>query len=221
MITFLSQQRLWLWPILAMAILTPFTPWLDLTISGYFFRDGSFSTNGIYTFIYNYLLLPAQLTFIAATVVLLISYLVKSWKPWRKMALVMVLTMVIGSGLLTNAMLKDHWGRPRPKQTVEFNGTQNFRPYYSPNFFHQPEPSKSFPCGHCSMGFYFFGLTLIGIRTHRKTLAWASFAAAILMGGILALARIAQGGHFFSDVLASALIMWLTAYMCTYAFIEE
>ena len=66
--------------------------------------------------------------------------------------------MVVGAGFIVHTALKDHWGRPRPKQIIAFGGEQTFRPFYSPNFFHQPEPSKSFPCGHCTMGFYFFAV---------------------------------------------------------------
>lgn len=216
-----NQQRLWLWPLIAMALITPFTPWLDLAISHHFFHNAHFSENAFCTFIYTYGLLPAQLAFVAACLFFLLSYLLKSWKPGRKMALVAILTMAIGSGLITNVILKDHWGRPRPKQTTEFLGQQQFRPYYIPNFSDQPEPSRAFPCGHCSTGFFFFAFTLMGIRTHNKPLTWISLAIAIALGGTLGITRIAQGGHFFSDVLASALVMWITAYVCAFSLLDE
>jgi membrane-associated PAP2 superfamily phosphatase len=219
--TFFWQQRLWLWPLLAMIAIAPFTPWLDVTISSLFFQHNAFASGPVVTAIYKYGLLPGQITFVAAALVFLGSYIIRSWKPWRKPVLIMILTMVIGAGLLTNMILKDHWGRPRPKQTTMFGGQQEFRPFYHPNFFAQPEPSRSFPSGHCAMGFYFFTITLIALRTGHRTVAGTSFVFALVLGGLLALARIAQGGHFFSDALTAALIMWLTAYICTYAFFDE
>ena len=51
--------------------------------------------------------------------------------------------MAIGVGLFTHILLKDHWGRPRPKQVTQFGGTQEFHPFYKPNFFDQPQPSRA------------------------------------------------------------------------------
>jgi membrane-associated phospholipid phosphatase len=34
---------------------------------------------------------------------------------------------------------------------------------------------------------------------------------AILLGGLLGWIRMAQGGHYFSDIVVSCLIMWLSA----------
>lgn len=36
------------------------------------------------------------------------------------------------------------------------------------------------------------------------------------LGGFLSIARIVQGGHFITDIFASALIMWYTAYFVDY-----
>lgn len=212
---FFFKQRFWLWPLLAMAIITPFTPFLDLDITRHFYSsDKKFSTNGFYSFLYNYGVIPGQLLFIASALVFLASYIFTQWKKFRGPALTLILTLAIGSGLITHALLKDHWGRPRPKQVIEFGGTQPFRPYYMPNLFHQPEPSKSFSCGHCTMGFYFFALAFIGRRLETQTLFWIGIILGLFLGGLLSLTRIAQGGHFFSDILISALVMWLTAYIC-------
>ncbi len=210
---FLTQQRAWLWPVIILAIITPFTPAIDLAITRHFYRPPhGFASNGFYSFMYSYATLPAILTFCLSMVLLLMSYLRPYYKKWRRPALTLCLTFAIGAGLITHVLLKDQWGRPRPKQTIEFGGTQPFRPYYEPNFLHQPEPSKSFACGHCTMGFYFFALALVGRRLNLQALFWTSLCVAIVLGGLLSLTRIAQGGHYFSDTLMTALIMWLTAY---------
>lgn len=211
---FLLKNTPWLLPIVLVATITPFTPALDLSISKFFFNDHNFTSTPLFTFLYDYGPQPALWTFIFSFILLAGSFFWSSWKKWRRPALCLFLTLAIGAGLIAHVLLKDHWGRPRPKQVTEFGGHQPFRPYYEPNFFHQPEPSKSFPCGHCTMGFYFFSVALVGKRIGNRGIFWAGLLIAIALGLLLSLARIGQGGHFFSDTLFAALIMWLTAYAC-------
>lgn len=214
----MQYAKLWL-PILLMIMIAPFTPWLDLSIARYFYRIGGpdghqFVSNDFTYFMYEYGTIPAWITIGIASIAFLLSYCFRRWQKWRSPALVLLLTIAIGAGFITHALLKEHWGRPRPKQVEEFGGMQPFRPFYQPNFNHQPEPSKSFVCGHCTMGFFFFALTLVGRRLEDKRLFWLGIGLAIVLGVALSLARMAQGGHFLSDTLMSALIMWLTALMC-------
>lgn len=206
----------WLLPIFFIAILTPFTPYLDLSFSRYFYNLGEsnvthFVSNPIFDFFYSYALLPGQIVAVLAIIALLCSYVVPRCQSWKKPALVLVLTLAIGAGFICHFILKDHWGRPRPKQVIEFGGKQSFRPYYKPNFFNQPEPSKSFPCGHCTMGFYFFAIALLAARYRRRLLFYSGLIIAIALGIGLGITRMAQGGHFFSDIIFSALVMWLSA----------
>lgn len=194
----------------------PFLSWLDLKIERFFYSIGNdrvehFVSLPITDFMFNYGPLPAEILTGLSVLVLVLSYLISALKKWRNASLVLILTLAIGSGFFTHMILKDHWGRPRPKQVIEFGGTQEFRPFYQPNFFHQPMPSKSFPCGHCTMGFFFFALALVGKRVNSKPLAYLGYFLAIVLGAGLSITRMAQGGHFFSDTLFSALIMWYTA----------
>lgn len=212
----IKKHGQWLIPLLLMILLTPFTPWLDLKIASLFYDPNSpsvdhFISNPFLDWIYVYGLLPGQILGVASVVVLLLSYVSSYFKKWRSPALVIVLTLAIGAGFIAHVLLKDEWGRPRPKQVSEFSGSQPFRAYYEPNFFNQPEPSKSFVCGHCTMGFIFFALALVGKRIQNPTLYHISMAVAIALGTLLGITRMMQGGHFLSDVLWSGLIMWFTA----------
>ncbi len=214
----IKKHGLWLIPILCMAILTPFTPSIDLAIARYFYQIGlakgdNFLSHPFLDFMFNYSVVPAQITAIFAGLFFLISYIFPFLKEWRTPCLLLLLTMIIGAGFIVNTVLKDHWGRPRPRQVIEFGGNQPFRPFYEPNFFHQPEPSKSFPCGHCAMGFYFFSFVVLAMRFRKKGLFIISMVVAIGLGVMIGISRMAQGGHFFSDVLMSALIMWLVALL--------
>jgi membrane-associated PAP2 superfamily phosphatase len=205
----------WLIPLIFFIALAPFTPWLDHVISGWFY-NGHFVSNSFVDFFYNYGNFPGNILWAIALIIFLFSYWYAPLIKWRAGLLVLILTLPLGAGLITNVLLKDHWGRPRPKQTIEFGGKQPYRPFYSPNFFHQPEPSKSFPSGHAAMGFYFLTLGLVGWRYRNKTLFFLGIAIAVLFGGTLSIVRIAQGAHFFSDVLSSALIMW-----CSTLFVDR
>lgn len=213
---FLNSTKKWTWPIIGLLILTPFISEIDLFVARFFYQHGNdpvehFMTGPILNFLFDFGPLAANLTAAAAALLLLGSYLFTSLKKWKQPCLILVLTYAVGAGLIINGGLKEYWGRPRPKQLEEFGGSQTFRPYYKPNFFHQPQPSKSFTCGHCAMGFYFFALALVGRRLKNQGLETGAFLLAIALGLALSITRIMQGGHFVSDTLFSALVMWYTA----------
>ena len=200
-----------------MALLAPWTPYLDKMMAEHFYyhnlNQPGFVSNTFTQIIYTYGLLPGQITGLVAGFCLLLSFFSKFWNNYKKETLFLALALIIGPGLIVNATFKDHWGRPRPKQVIDFGGTQEFRPFYHPNFFHQPEPSKSFPCGHCSTGYYFFALGIIGSRLKKIWLKITGYTLAFFWGSLLGVVRMAQGGHFFSDVLGAALIIWLVTLL--------
>jgi len=186
---------------------------IDLTISRYFFND-SFSTYWLWSFLYEFGPIPGDIMVVSALLLLLASFFVKRLVPYRRIYVLLILTLLIGSGLIAHAGLKEHWGRPRPKQITEFGGDYPFFPVYKPNFAGSGTPDiilRSFPCGHCTMGFYFIALGLAFKRLGRRELSLITYGFAFTLGTLLSLARIAQGGHFFTDTLASLIIMWGTA----------
>lgn len=205
-------------PLLLLVLATPFSPYWDLKFANWFYTGDHFSTSPLLKFVFNYAIYPAWIVVGAAALGGILSYFYLPLAAYRRSCLYLMLVLGIGSGLIIHALLKDHWGRPRPRQVEEFGGKQSFRPYYEPNFFNPVEPSKSFPCGHCSMGFYFFTFVFLGRHFRRPLLSLCGWGLAIGLGGALSMARMAQGGHFLSDVLISALIMWLTA-LITYNFL--
>lgn len=200
-------------PLILLLIYTPWSSELDLWTSQQFYTDGHFRSSPFLDFIFIYGLWPAWIIVGLATVGLF-------KQNWRRSCLYLLMTLALGSGVIIHGAFKEHWGRPRPKQTIEFGGTQAYRPYYSPNFLQQPEPSKSFSCGHCSLGFYFFALAFLGLHYRNRKIFWLGCLLTIVFGGLLSYARIAQGGHFLSDVIISALIMWWTALFLFIQFVR-
>lgn len=217
----MKNAKWWL-PLVLLALITPFASFLDLKISEYFYQlgNGEFVSNRFYHFLYHYGTLPANLTVAFAIIVFILSFFILAWKKWRYVALMLIATMLTGGWLITHEVLKEYWGRPRPKQVIEFGGSQPFRPYYSPNFFNQPEPSKSFTCGHCVSGFFFFAVGLAGRRLGNRYLYIGGMALALILGILLSWMRIALGGHFLTDILFSALIMWYSALFFDWLIFE-
>ncbi|MBA3722787.1 MAG: phosphatase PAP2 family protein [Parachlamydiaceae bacterium] len=217
----LSKFRtIWI-PLIAFLIFTPFSAMLDLYFSNLFYREGHFITHPTLSFLFDY---GIDLTWGIIGIALLglvASFISKVYEKWRRPALFLILTLAIGSGLFIHVMLKDHWGRPRPKQVIEFGGTQAFRAYYQPNFFNQPQPSKSFPCGHCSMGFYFFSVALLGLYFQKRKVYYFGMFLAFILGILLGVTRMAQGGHFLSDVIVSGLIMWFVSLGLYYLMFDK
>lgn len=210
----------WLLPIIAFGVFTLWSkPW-DLAVASYFHSHPEWGNSGWASFAFDYGIYPAWFVVIVAATVLILSYSNDRMIPYRRDAIFLLLTLAIGAGLLTHAMLKDHWGRPRPRQTIEFGGNQPFRAYYEP-YFSNPEPSKSFPCGHCSMGFFFFSVAILGATYRDRGLYLTGMVLAWGLGIFLGIARMAQEGHFLSDVAASALLLWLTSLGLGYLLYKD
>lgn len=205
-------------PLILLALIAPFTPEIDLALAHYFYNpaQNTFSNNAFFTFFYKWGLLPGQIFGVAALFVFLLSYRIQRLSKWRYPALQIGLTIAIGAGLITHAVLKDHWKRPRPKQVEEFGGKESFRPFYQPNFTAEGK-LKSFPSGHAAMGFCFFALAIQARRGGHKELFFTGLFLALGLGICLSLSRIAQGGHFFSDTVVAACLMWMTAAICDWA----
>jgi lipid A 4'-phosphatase len=119
---------------------------------------------------------------------------------WRRSAIFVLLSVVIGPGIIVNGVFKDHWDRPRPREVAEFGGAMHY--VAAPL---RGEGGASFPCGHCSVG-YLCALGWWVWRRRRPVRAGVSLAAGLTMGTLLGVARMAAGGHFLSDVVWSALI---------------
>lgn len=207
----IKKYSKWLFPLLLVGGLAPLTPFLDMEIARFFYDGAHFVDNGWTRFLYRYGEIFGFICGGFACAIYLLSWGVASLKKWRKGALCLGLTLILGAGITVNMVLKEYWGRPRPKQVEEFGGKSLFLPFYKPHLQQKEDPHKSFPSGHATMGFYYFSLCLVGRRYGSRALFVLGLTLTIGLGVGLSLTRIAQGGHFFSDTVIAALVMWLTA----------
>lgn len=183
---------------------------LDLNLQAQFWQKGTgwfLKHAQPWDFIYHYSNLPALAIAIVSLVGLVWGFFQQKLRKYRKICLFLVLGMIVGPGLIVNSLLKENWGRPRPRNIQNFGGKYQYEQVL------EIDPSssgKSFPSGHASIGFYFFILFLLLRREQRK---WAIvfLIFGILFGGLIGVARIVQGGHFFSDIIWSGGLGYLSS----------
>lgn len=152
--------------------------------------------------------LPGQILSFGAGALWLFTFYRPSWQSVRKGAFTIALISLIGSGIAIHTVLKENYGRPRPRAITEFGGTARFRTVYAPSWQVASENDKSFPSGHVAMGTLFISLGLIGWKERSYSTMAIGFLLGIPLTVMLSYARIAQGAHFLSDVLASFVGMW-------------
>lgn len=202
-----------IWLILILCVLTtlPFVLWpqLDLLISGWFydpaqgfFWDESFPVQVVYQ-----LFDTLHLWLLA----LMLIGLGLTWTRYRRYALLdrrqlgfLFLLMLIGPGLITNALIKEYSGRARPRNVVEFGGDHTFTPALTPAA--ECADNCSYVSGHAALGFWFIGLGWV-LRRRRY------FALGIVVGLVVGAGRIIQGGHFTSDVIGAFWVVFFTAFL--------
>src|SRR5271166_1122394 len=138
------------------------------------------------------------------------------WRFDRKALLFVALSVALGPGLLANTLLKDHWGRARPTQIEAFGGSRHFTPAPLPAA--ECPQNCSFVSGHAALG---FSLVAFALLLPAGAARWRAITAALGFGGVVGLARVAQGGHFLSDVLWAGLLVFGTTAILHWWIVEK
>ncbi len=190
--------------------ITPALSDLDLVWAGRFFTIASTNSGwpvgqeAPWRQLYQYGEVPPVIFALCALAVCAASRLGKISKKYAKPCMVIILTVLIGPGILVNGVLKECWGRPRPADIIAFGGTENYRDVWQPG---GPGAGKSFTCGHCAMAFSVAsGAAFYPLH---PALALGSMAAGVIYGVLMSVARIAQGGHFATDALWSGAVVFV------------
>ncbi len=121
-------------------------------------------------------------------------------------ALFLILTMALGPGVLTNLVLKEHWGRARPIDITELGGDYRFTPWWDPRG-NCPD-NCSFVAGEPSGAFW----TLAPAALAPPQWRLLAYGGALTFGAAVGLLRIAGGGHFFTDVVFSGVFVFLVIW---------
>ena len=205
-------------PTLTLVVLTFFF-WLtnfDIVFEEYFYS----SDNGWFLkkanpweFLYDYGNRPGLTLGVLSLLALVAGFFPNRILRYRKIAIFLVLVLVIGPGIITHSVFKENWGRPRPRQIVNFGGTKDFLPVWVKG---TPGNGKSFPSGHAAIGYYVLTPFFILRRVNKKG-AVIFLLIGVGYGSLMGIGRMIQGAHFASDVLWSAGFTYLTGLSLYYA----
>jgi lipid A 4'-phosphatase len=189
-------------------------PEIDLTISRFFYlSSGHFlfasgSAQPQYLTIFRNLLIYVTYAFIVILLLIFAYGMVfkKYPKPFSpKNCAFVLICFILAPTLFVNAGLKNHWGRARPYQVKEFGGDKQFTPAWV--ISNQCQKNCSFTSGETANIFCYLALLFF---VQRKK--WV-FATVMMIGLLISFERIAQGEHFFSDTLLSALLDYLIIWL--------
>jgi membrane-associated phospholipid phosphatase len=122
-------------------------------------------------------------------------------------------SLALGPGLLVNAVLKELWGRPRPREILDFGGAFDFVTAGIPGG--ACVSNCSFPSGEASSAAWLFALVFVLPPAWRKSAAIAAAAWTLA----ISVNRIAFGGHFLSDVLIAWALVAIVVLWCRKVFL--
>jgi lipid A 4'-phosphatase len=215
----MTQRALWIALAIAavVGLLFGLYPDLDLRIAALFYSGSDFALvdNPVLrvlreanTLVIGLLLAPV-----------LFAVIRKLIRPSRPLAIsgraivYLLATILIGPLLVTNVILKDHWGRPRPRDIAEFGGTQHFVAWWDPRG--DCPDNCSFVAGEPTGAFWTLAPASLAPPQWRA----AAYAGALAFGTGIGLLRMSFGGHFFTDVVFAAVlsfvVIWV-AHGCIY-----
>ncbi len=186
-------------------------PELDILVTGYFFDRVTVSfpanDNAFVQFIY-WLFKDMPIVIVPLLLALSIFPLFKAcperYKNHQRKSVFMLIFLLFGPGILVHTGFKDNWDRARPRNVVEFGGSQSFT---SPLVVSdQCEKNCSFVSGHAAMGFAFIAL---GWVLNSRAWLMMGIGLGLFVGSI----RIMQGGHFLSDIIFSGYICYASAWV--------
>ena len=192
-------------------------PQIDLFVSSLFFAHNAFFLGHTLfaTIIYKATII---LTASFALAIVLLLFIETVWKIHivrKKVLVYLLLVLLIGPGLIVNVVFKNHFGRARPSQIEYFGGDKKFTPALV--IAHQCKKNCSFSSGHAAAAFYF--LAFVPLLRGRKKFIAALLAT--IWGSIVGFVRIIQGGHFLSDVVCSAFVVYGVSLLLYYLLFER
>ena len=180
----------------------------DRSFSAQFFSDKNnwfLADISPWNWLYDYGVIPGVLVSVISILILINTRVKSSWSSLRPYLFICALTPFIASLLLVNIVLKDHTGRPRPREIPQFSGNWEYKPVLEAGI---PGRGHSFPCGHCSIAFTLTSGIVFWQRSRKFALT--SLALGMTYGLLMSYARIVQGGHFLSDAFWSLGVVWFT-----------
>ena len=180
-------------------------PNLDLIVANVFYQERFYFDD--YLWVKTIYWVFAKISGLVLLIYLRMILFYKKSKQAQKLRAVcfLLVTLLIGPGLLVNTVLKNNSvGRPRPVHVQEFGGDATYTPVF--HYSGMCQKNCSFVSGHSAMGFYF--IALFWLFPRRRV-----FLAGLAIGIVVSFVRIVQGGHFLSDTVFAG---WVVYFTCKY-----
>ncbi len=180
-------------------------PRLDIQIAGLVFDGDDFWLQGSdFWWWLRRLMMTGYGIFYAVIIVGVFSAWLKRTVVWTLYPLewlYLVLCSLLGPLLLTNVILKDNIGRPRPRSVTEFGGGLEYKNVFMPGG--GCDGNCSFVSGEVSSMVMIFASLMFIMPGCRKLWLFILFPA----WGFSAFLRIGEGAHFASDTLLAGTFM--------------
>ena len=195
---------------------------VDSVISGWFYDPVA----GVFPLHYNVALevfghqWPRQLVIVVACCVIgmyLLSFVLPPLKPRRRLLLFLSLALTLAP--LAVILLKAASARHCPWSLQEYGGFARHLSLFEavpPGL----APGHCFPSGHATAGFCLLAFYFAGLALGNQGLARAGLWGGLVAGLALGMVRVAQGAHFISHNLWSALVCWLVILALYIAIME-
>lgn len=198
-------------PLFLIALLLAFEPTrLDFAIADLFYVHGLGFIGRHNDFLESVLHDRAKQLVIAVGVLALIGFLISLFptrlRPFRLTLGYVVLAMGISGGFVSP--LKQVTQMQCPWSLEQFGGVEHFSPLLGARAAPVEKPGNCWPGGHAAAGFALFAL-FFALRDRRPNFAYVALIAATSLGTLFSLVRMAQGAHFFSHNVWTALLCWL------------
>lgn len=185
-------------------------PRLDLAVTRLFYTPGSgFETRAALELLREAATLTEWMLALAVTLPLLAKLAFPEMRllvPPR-VTLFVLLAFALGPGLVVNGILKEFWGRARPRTLLEFGGDAVFSRAWA--IAGECERNCSFVSGEAAGTFCLLAVAfIVGPRVRPYVIAAVlAFAAAV------STARLTVGAHFLSDIVIAWLLTLLVLVM--------
>jgi lipid A 4'-phosphatase len=188
-------------------------PEADLIVSRWFYTPGKgflLAANPLFLLVHDLAYYGARILGVTLVVLTVITALYRKaiWHVGSKGWLFLFLALLIGPGLTANVILKDNWGRARPREVTEFGGAATFSSAWIPQ--QHSHKNDSFVAGDAAFGFYlpcFAYVVSLPKKRDKQNKSRRLFWSGVGVGAVFGFARIAMGAHFLSDVFFAAFFM--------------
>jgi membrane-associated PAP2 superfamily phosphatase len=193
-------------------------PELDLSVERFFYAVEDAGHNTFAFRIYPPVMLARDIGLwigAALAVPAVIAFVIKLLLPHHKMLMsgravvFLIATLALAPGLLVNVLLKDHWGRPRPIDVIQFGGSEHFVPWWNPRG--DCPANCAFVSGDVAGAFWTIAPAALAPPQWRAI----AYGAALTLGTGMAAIRMMAGAHFPSDVVFAGVFTFLVIWVAS------